>query len=95
MYVIGFELICGKAVPSEGPEWHELRSGSLAFPETLPQPVAQLISTMMGEMPDARPTAAQCLQEHFLKSKLEQEIEKLKAHIAKFDDKGGKIHLNN
>jgi len=85
-----FELIKRQPLAPNGPGWHALRDGSVAFPPTLPRELRDAVAALLHPNPVFRPAAAQMLASvPSLKSEVDKMASALaaeKQHVAQYRD---------
>lgn len=72
-----YEIVRGKTLPKNGPEWQDIRHGRIKIPFGYSYAIRKAIEIMMSRDPEKRPSAAQLLDEYFVSDK-EKEIKKWK-----------------
>jgi len=72
--VMGFELVEGKPVPSQGEEWQILRKDRWIAPIAASDELVDILSKTLNSHPKARPSAEKCLSHLCLMSEIEKEL---------------------
>lgn len=64
------ELMIGKNLPKNGPEWHDIRNGRVQIPNGFSYKLRKNIEGMLKKNPDERPTAEFLLEKVFVSDKV-------------------------